>query len=197
MSLVRTLSLDGVGGARKPDCNDLREECQSGPTPMSRTIVARMTLALAGSLALAVGLYYGAVGQSWLLALQRWNAAWASRLLDLLGASTSADGVVVYSPGFAVSIVAECTAIGPMVLFAGAVLACPASLKARAGGVLLGVVVLTLVNLVRIATLFWIGSTFPRYLSVAHLLVWQTAIVVVAIGLWLWWTERVGIAWHR
>lgn len=164
---------------------------------MSRGILVRATLSVAGSLALAVGLYYGALGQAWVLALQRWNAAWASRLLDLLGASTSADGVVVYSASFAVSIVAECTAIGPMVLFVGAVLACPASLKARAGGVLLGVVVLTLVNLVRIATLFWIGSTFPRYLSVAHLLVWQTAIVVVAIGLWLWWTERVGIAWHR
>ncbi len=164
---------------------------------MSRVILARATLTVAGSLALAVGLYYGALGQAWVLALQRWNAAWASRVLGLLGAATSADGVVVYSSSFAVSIVAECTAIGPMVLFVGAVLACPASLKARAAGVLLGVGTLTLVNLLRIVSLFWIGSTFPRYLAVAHLLVWQTAIVVVAIGLWLWWTERVGIAWHR
>lgn len=75
-------------------------------------------------------------------------------------------------------------------LFIGAVIAYPAPLKAKTVGALIGLVVLTAVNLLRIMSLFWIGSAYPEYLDVAHLLVWQTAIILLAIVLWLFWVER-------
>jgi hypothetical protein len=43
-------------------------------------------------------------------------------------------------------------------------------------------------------SLFWIGSSFPQYLDVAHLLVWQTAMILLAIILWLFWVERIAHA---
>lgn len=95
------------------------------------------------------------------------------------------------------NIVAECTAAGPLVLFIGAVAAYPASLRAKGIGALLGLVVVTLVNLVRIMSLFWIGSAYPEYLDMAHLLVWQTAIILLAIELWLFWVERVAGSGNR
>jgi exosortase/archaeosortase family protein len=61
-------------------------------------------------------------------------------------------------------------------------------------GWLLGLVVLTVVNLVRIMSLFWIGAAYPRYFDVAHLLVWQTAMILLAIVLWLFWVERIAHA---
>ena len=50
------------------------------------------------------------------------------------------------------------------------------------------------INLVRIISLFLIGSAYPQYLEIAHLLVWQTAIILSAIVLWLIWVERLAIA---
>lgn len=79
-------------------------------------------------------------------------------------------------------------------LFIGAVVAYPSSMKAKGIGIALGIVVLTAINLVRIINLFLIGSAYPQYLEIAHLLVWQTAIILSAIILWLIWVERLAIA---
>ena len=154
-------------------------------------------LVLAASLGLALAIYYGLLGSTLVEYVAAWTADWTSYGLDLLGTSTTVDGTILSSDSFAVNIVAECTAIGPLVLFIGAVIAYPASLRNKALGILLGLVVLSLVNLVRIMSLFLIGSAYPRYLGVAHLLVWQTAIILIAIVLWLLWVERIAGARNR
>lgn len=154
-------------------------------------------LVLAASLGLALAIYYGYVGSSVVDYVAAWTAQWTSHGLELLGTSTRVDGTILASNSFAVDIVAECTAVGPLVLFVGAIVAYPASLSSKGLGILLGLVALTLINLVRIISLFLIGSAYPEYLDVAHLLVWQTAIILFAIVLWLLWVERLAGARDR
>ena len=154
-------------------------------------------LILAGSLGLALAIYYGLLGSRWIDYVARWTADWTSHVLNLLGTSTTTQGTILSSNSFAVNIVAECTAVGPLVLFIGAVAAYPTSLRAKGMGVLIGLVALTVVNVVRIVSLFWIGSSYPQYLSVAHLLVWQTAMILLAIVLWLLWVEKLAVARNR
>ena len=149
---------------------------------------------LAASLALALAVYYGFLGSSWVEFVAAWTADWTSRGLNLMGGSTYVSGTLLVSDNFVANIVAECTAVGPLVLFIGAVVAYPAPSRAKAVGAAVGFVVLTLVNVVRIMSLFWIGSSYPEYLDVAHLLVWQSAIILLAIVMWLLWAERVGRA---
>jgi len=149
---------------------------------------------IVGSLGLALAVYFEFLAGEWILTISEWNAHWTSSALNLFGASTSVSGTVLSSDSFAVNIVAECTSIGPLLLFAGAVLAFPAPLRAKGYGWLLGLVVLTAINVIRIMSLFWIGSAFPQYLNVAHLLVWQTAMILLAIILWLFWVERIAHA---
>ena len=163
----------------------------------SRSRLLRSWLILGTSLMLALALYYGLLGSSWVEHLGAWTADWTSRGLNLLGASTRAEGTVLSSASFAVNIVAECTAVGPLMLFIGAVAAYPSPLKAKTMGVVLGLVVLSGANLVRVMSLFWIGSAYPQYLDVAHLLVWQTAIILLAIVLWLFWADRIAYARDR
>ena len=79
----------------------------------------------------------------------------------------------------------------------GAVIAYPSPLRAKVIGVAIGVLALSVINLVRITSLFWIGSRYPQHLDVAHLLVWQTAIIVIAIVMWLLWAERLADARAR
>lgn len=151
---------------------------------------------IGGSLLVALAIYFGFLGGAWVRIVAEWTAGWTSAALNLLGASTSVDGTIVASDSFAVDIVVECTALGPLVLFIGAVVAYPSAFKSKGMGVLLGIGVLTAVNIVRIVSLFWIGSAFPQYLSVAHLLVWQSAMILLAIVLWLFWAERVAHVRH-
>ncbi len=166
----------------------------------NRPSFGRQTLApiaiIGGSLVLSLGVYFGLLGSSWIDFVARWTASWTSSGLNLLGASTRVDGTILASDSFAVDIVAECTAVGPLVLFMGAVLAYPSPWRSRLRGFLLGLVVITAVNLIRIMSLFWIGSSFPEYLDVAHLLVWQSAIILLAIVLWLFWVERLARVRH-
>ena len=157
----------------------------------------RSWLILGASLGLALALYYGFLGSSWVDVIAEWTATWTSKAINLFGGSTTVSGTLIISDNFVANVVAECTAIGPIILYIGAVVAYPASKRAKLAGVAAGAVVLTAVNLVRIISLFWIGEAYPEYLDVAHLLVWQTAIILLAIIMWLLWVGRLSGAAQR
>ena len=142
------------------------------------------------SLALSLVVYFRLFGTPFVDAVSRWTATSTSQVLNVLGASVSTTGTIVGSSSFAYNIVAECTAIGPIILFIGAVIAYPAALWSKAMGIAMGVVLLAAINLVRLVSLFYIGAVFPEYLPMAHYLVWQAAIIIFAILLWLFWVER-------
>lgn len=150
-------------------------------------------LIIGGSLALALGVYSGFLGGPWIEAVARWTARWSSGMLNSIGFDTSVNGTILASDTFAVNVVTECTSIGPLLLFLGAVAAHKTSLKMKLVGAGLGIVVLTGVNLFRIASLFWIGSVWPEYLNIAHLLVWQSVMILLAIVLWLYWADRFAV----
>lgn len=147
-------------------------------------------LIIAASLALALGVYSGILGGAWIDAVARWTANWSSAMLNAIGFETTVNGTILASDSFAVNVVTECTSIGPLLLFLGAVAAHGAPVKSKLIGAGLGIVVLTGVNLVRIVSLFWIGSIWPQHLGVAHLLIWQSAMILLAIVLWLYWADR-------
>ncbi|MDP6076555.1 MAG: archaeosortase/exosortase family protein [Acidimicrobiales bacterium] len=157
----------------------------------------RSWLILGASLGLALAVYYGSLGSNWLDVIAEWTATWTSKAINLFGGSTTVSGTLIISDNFVANVVAECTAIGPIILYIGAVVAYPASKRAKLAGVAAGAVVLTAVNLVRIISLFWIGEAYPEYLDVAHLLVWQTAIILLAIIMWLLWVGRLSGAAQR
>ena len=157
----------------------------------------RSWLILGASLGLALALYYGFLGSSWVDVIAEWTATWTSKAINLFGGSTTVSGTLLISDNFVANVVAECTAIGPIILYIGAVVAYPASKRAKLAGVAAGVVVLTAVNLVRIISLFWIGEAYPEYLDVVNLLVWQSVIILLAIIMWLLWAGRLSDAAQR
>ena len=58
----------------------------------------------------------------------------------------------------------------------------------------MGIVVLSAINLVRTTSLFYIGMAFPSAMDIAHLLVWQSVMVVFAVTVWFLWMRRWGVA---
>ena len=112
-------------------------------------------------------------------------------VLRLLGAGTTIDGVIIRSSRFAVQVVAGCTGLQTMVIFIAAVLAYPSQLSQKLRGIMMGVSIIFLLNLVRVVTLFYIGMLAPQYFEVAHLLVWQYLIVASTAIILIAWVRTV------
>jgi archaeosortase B (VPXXXP-CTERM-specific) len=111
-------------------------------------------------------------------------------LLNLTGRGVTVSDTVVFSAQFAFQIVDLCTAIMPMMILTAAVLAFPSTIKEKAIGLVVGLVGIFVVNEIRLVSLFFIGIYLPDIFETAHLLVWQSLMILLAIGLWLIWVYK-------
>jgi exosortase H (IPTLxxWG-CTERM-specific) len=115
-----------------------------------------------------------------------------SSMINIFGGQTSVTGNVIHSPGgFSISVVTACSGIFTTGVFIVAVLAFPVGILAKLVGVLVGVAGVFVINLVRLASLFYVGIHFSNLFEPMHLLVWQSLVIVFALFLWLLWAKKV------
>lgn len=105
--------------------------------------------------------------------------------------SVTISGKVVVFQGFAVKIIEECTGLYEVVIFAAAVLAFPTTWRKRAIGILMGVPLLYLFNVVRIAVLIVVGRYWSEYFDFMHLYFWQATLILMITSVWLLWIIKV------
>jgi exosortase H (IPTLxxWG-CTERM-specific) len=115
------------------------------------------------------------------------NAQVSAAILRLLGQDARAVGSDLISPRFVMAIERGCDAVEPSFLFIAALLAFPASVRAKAAGILGGVTLLLALNLVRIISLHYTGVYLPSAFETVHIDVWQTLFVAFALLLWIMW----------
>ena len=154
--------------------------------------MVRALLIYAGSLLGLLFLYASLDDTPLLDPLLSFNAQATGLLASAFGSSVQVSGSLILADTIAFRIVEECTSLAPFAIFVAAIIAFPATLPRKLVGILLGFVALSAVNLVRITSLVYIGTTFPEALDVAHLLVWQSIMVIVSVMLWLVWMRRYG-----
>jgi exosortase/archaeosortase family protein len=111
-------------------------------------------------------------------------------MLNLIGQGVAVKDILVISSQFSFQIVDLCTAIMPMMIFTAAVLAYPSRLKEKALGLIIGLAGIFLINQIRLVSLFFIGAYLPGLFETAHLLVWQSLMILLAIGLWMIWVYK-------
>ena len=114
----------------------------------------------------------------------------SAALLNLLSEKVSVAGTELRTAGFSVDIENGCNGVETALLFCSAVLAFPASWRAKLSGLALGFFAIQLLNLVRVVTLFWIGHHRPALFSAAHTVLWQSAVVIAGVLLFLLWASR-------
>jgi len=110
-------------------------------------------------------------------------------LLSLFGPVTIS-GTHLEFDGFRAVIVEACNGVLPMYIFLAAVLAFPSSWPEKLRGVLLGVPIIFPINVVRVVSLMILGAHNPDIVERIHIDVWQTAVVVLTMGIWIFWAER-------
>ena len=122
-------------------------------------------------------------------------ATTSGALLNAIGQQVAVSGTMITSSRFSVNINNGCNGVEAMLILLASIVAFPASLKARAAGLILGAIAVQLLNAVRIVTLYLLGAYQPRLFDLFHTAVWQIVIILAAIGIFLFWSARV--APHR
>jgi len=111
-------------------------------------------------------------------------------ILRLLGQTVTRSGTYVSSADFSVKVVEGCTGIYTVLILFALTIAFPARWRSRITGILLGAALLGALNVVRLVTLFLIGRNHRHLFDEAHLFVWQTLTVIIALLFWYVWAQR-------
>ena len=115
-------------------------------------------------------------------------------VLGLIGEDITVTGCELRSPRFAVTIYNGCNGLITSLIFVSGVLAFPASWRAKAVGVIAGLLAIQALNLVRIVSLYYIGVFLPDYFDESHILIWQSLVILAGVGLWIVWARSAAAA---
>ncbi len=115
------------------------------------------------------------------------NAWMAGGILNFLGQHARVSDVTITASNFSMAIRRGCDAVEPTWLLCAVILAFPAAFVRKLWGILVGIVLLQLLNLVRIITLYWIGVHWPAIFNSAHLEIWPVIFIMVALLLFIGW----------
>lgn len=118
----------------------------------------------------------------------RFNAHTVSTLLNAVDVSNTVKGNTIWSKQTGLEIIDECTGILILNIYLAGILAFPVSFKKKILGVLLGIPIIFLFNILRIFSLFLIIRWHHDYFDLFHGFVWNysyTPILIVTYLIWL------------
>lgn len=116
----------------------------------------------------------------------------SAAVLRGLGEPAQAVGTLLTSPAFTVDVKNGCNGVEAMLLLVAAILAFPATVRQRLLGLLAGVAVIQVANLLRVVSLFWLGVHHRDVFELFHAAIWQTALILMSVVLFILWSRRVG-----
>ena len=152
--------------------------------------VVRSILLFGGCILVFMLVYSSITETKPMMALSRLIANITSFILNSLAFDTRVNAFSVTSADFSMTIAAACTAIVPMAIVVSAVIAYPSRLRDKSKGIALGIIGLFVINLGRMVGLFIVGTFVPDFFNIAHYVIGQSLMVILAIALWLFWEEK-------
>ena len=135
------------------------------------------------------------IPEVWFGPLNGFTARRAGEVIQLLGVVPLVRGTALSVGGFTVNVIAECSAVHLVALYAAFIVAFPARRPAKWIGLAAGTSLLFLANIVRIAGLTLTGWRFPGVFEIIHIYFGQLGMLlatVVACLVWSRWASRSG-----
>ena len=120
-----------------------------------------------------------------------WNAEATGFLCRILGVDVTVYENQLHTASISFVIIPECTSLQFLAIYSAGIIAFPSGIPQKFWGILLGGVVLSLLNLVRLMGLISVGTFVPPLLDSAHILVGQSLMIVAAVVLWVLWWRRI------
>jgi archaeosortase B (VPXXXP-CTERM-specific) len=123
--------------------------------------------------------------------LVRTTAAIEYALLVPFTDRTSLANTTVHFGAFGVEIIAECTGLFEIVIYAACVLAFPTSWRNRGLGLLFGIPTIYAFNILRIICLLVVGRYAHSSFDFFHLYFWQGTLILMITSVWMLWIYLV------
>ncbi len=127
----------------------------------------------------------------WFATYLEWNADASAFLLRGIGVPAESRGCTVLTSARGIELLRGCDAVEPAGLFLIAVLLFPATWRQKLLGALVGVGLLSVLNLVRIVSLALVQIHRPRAYETLHAAVWPVIFLFGALALWCLWALRL------
>jgi exosortase H (IPTLxxWG-CTERM-specific) len=99
-------------------------------------------------------------------------------------------GTVLHAPHFALDVRNGCNGVEAVMVLAAAMLAFPATLRSRLIGLLAGSAAIQILNLVRVASLVWLGEHHRELFDFVHVGVWQSIVILAAVSMFVFWSLK-------
>lgn len=109
--------------------------------------------------------------------------------LNVFASGVRVAGTMIISPCFSVNIDNGCNGLEATLFLVAAVLAFPATGRARLIAAATGIGLIQAVNLIRVMSLYLIGCYQRAWFDTFHLAIWQTIVFAVAILYFASWTR--------
>ena len=99
-------------------------------------------------------------------------------------------GTIIRTPRFALDVRNGCNGVEAVMVLAAAMLAFPATLRSRIIGLVTGSVAISILNLVRVGSLVWLGEYHREFFDFVHVGVWQSLVILEALSMFVFWSRR-------
>jgi len=128
------------------------------------------------------------------------TAAAVAAVVRAVGVEVARTGnLLVHPSGFGFEVYHRCTGLVHSVLLVVGLLALPGRRRAKAIGIIAGVLLVLAANLARLVTLYLVAVHAPEALDFLHAVVWEALMLIVVLGCWTGWLRHsypAGISHH-
>jgi archaeosortase B (VPXXXP-CTERM-specific) len=134
---------------------------------------------------------------TWLFALKgyiKWGYGTAhivSSILNATGIQNTLDYNIIYLRNDTWNVTSECTAVNAVFLFISFILAYSSTFRSKAVGLIIGIPLIMVVNILRLVVLGWVTEYWPKYSHLFHDYVWETIFLFFIVTLWFIWINLV------
>ncbi|MFO7966287.1 MAG: exosortase H [Archaeoglobaceae archaeon] len=167
---------------------DMKKELEE---KKARRDVLKFVLSFIAISILLFSIYYLLKDTFLVSGLRNSTALISGTILSFLGFEVAVKGAVVSLDGFSMKIIDECTAIFSSIIYVSCVSAYPTTIKNKGLGVIAGVPLLYVIDMLRLLVLGAVGVNSPSLFEFFHVYFWQGTFIVFVIIVFLAWLRLI------
>ena len=117
----------------------------------------------------------------------------SNAILHLLGENSQVTASTIWSSKHAITVLPLCSALELVWFVCAVVISFPASFFRKVVGLLVGISLIFALNLLRVASLFYVGVHYHSYFDTVHENVWPAPLIISTIiicAVWIKWARN-------